>query len=210
MDTLPASTTLDGRRVGLNRHWRSSRKLLTRYFAAMSFATTCFAKLFEMACQPWRCCSSGYVVSASNVTRTATPLVPGATSTTPVQSPKNLIRASLSNAFKGGMPRMGGSDAGDCRRIIAQITPASLASDRKYLPLAYEKAGSRQRISSIDPADRSSPRSRPGIDASTPDRFLPSRPSAVIGLRPLLGSDTVPGHASPHQFPHVSLDPAMI
>src|SRR5437016_7965462 len=49
MDTLPASTTLDGRRVGLNLHWRSSRKLLTRYFAAMSFATTCFAKLFEMA-----------------------------------------------------------------------------------------------------------------------------------------------------------------
>src|SRR5437879_195349 len=154
MDTLPASTTLDGRRVGLNRHWPSPRKLLTRYFAAMSFATTCFAKLFEMACQPWRCCSSGYVVSASNVTRTVTTLVPGAKSTTPVQSPKNLIRASLSNAFKGGMPRMGGSDAADCRKIIAQITPASLASDTKYLPLAYEKAGSRQRISSIDFPER--------------------------------------------------------
>src|SRR5438132_9221262 len=40
METLPASTTLDGRRVGLNRHWRSPRKLLTRYFAAMSFATS--------------------------------------------------------------------------------------------------------------------------------------------------------------------------
>src|SRR6267143_4282518 len=40
METLPASTTLDGRRVGLNRHWRSPRKLLTSYFAAMSFATS--------------------------------------------------------------------------------------------------------------------------------------------------------------------------
>ncbi len=31
-----------------------------------------------------------------------------------------------------------------------------------------------------DLADRSSPRSRPGIAASTPDRFLPSRPPAVV------------------------------
>jgi hypothetical protein len=30
-----------------------------------------------------------------------------------------------------------------------------------------------------DLADRSSPRSRPGITASTPDRFLPSRPIAA-------------------------------
>src|ERR1700680_3902582 len=35
MDTLPATTTLDGRRVGLNRHWLSPRKLLTRYFAGL-------------------------------------------------------------------------------------------------------------------------------------------------------------------------------
>src|SRR5258708_5569456 len=45
--------------------WRSgdpssaSHKLLAFYFDALSLATTCLAKLFRMACQPCRCCSSG-------------------------------------------------------------------------------------------------------------------------------------------------------
>ena len=49
--------------------------------------------------------------------------------------------------------------------------------------------------------------SGPNPTSPIADPLSPSRPSPVIELRPLLGSDTVAGHASPRRFQHV-LGPA--
>src|SRR5438046_9846872 len=51
------------------------------YLLTYRLPSTCRAKLFRMACEPSRCCSTECVDSASKVPRTVTPLAPAENST---------------------------------------------------------------------------------------------------------------------------------
>src|SRR5690606_441245 len=90
-----AARSADHRGRGCRLLWPSTvnRRLAT------GFASTCRLKLFRIACQPSRCCSTGCVVSLSKVTRTFTPFESGANSTWAVRSPKEYSISSCLTMF---------------------------------------------------------------------------------------------------------------